>query len=53
MNKIEGAISKIKMEINRLKNNKMCFEAKIEALEELLESLQSIERNKSIPHQEE
>lgn len=52
MNKIERAIEDTKTELKRLRNNKMCFDAQIEALEGQLESLESIERNKSIPHQE-
>jgi hypothetical protein len=50
MNKIERAIEDTQMELKRLRNNKLCIDAKIEALEEQLESLKSIERTHSIPH---
>jgi peptidoglycan hydrolase CwlO-like protein len=50
MNKIERAIEDTRTELKRLRNNKLCIDAKIEALEEQLESLQSIERTHSIPH---
>lgn len=53
MNKIERAIKDTTTELKRLRNNKLCIDSKIEALEEQLESLESIERDKSIPHQEE
>jgi prefoldin subunit 5 len=52
MNKIERAIEDTKTELKRLRNNKLCIDAKIEALEEQLESLESINRTHSIPHQE-
>jgi len=52
MNKIERAIQDTTTELKRLRNMKICFDSKIEALEEQLESLESIERNKSIPHVE-
>jgi cell division protein FtsB len=52
MNKIETAIERTKSEIKRLKNNKMCFEAQIESLENVLDMLEIIDRNKSIPHLE-
>lgn len=50
MNKIERAIKDTTTELKRLRNNKICIDSKIEALEEQLESLESIERDKSIPH---
>jgi hypothetical protein len=50
MNKIERAIEDTRTELKRLRNNKLCIDAKIEALEEQLESLESIERTHSIPH---
>ena len=53
MNKIERAIKDTTIELKRLRNNKLCIDSKIEALEEQLESIKSIERDKSIPHQEE
>lgn len=52
MNKIERAIEDTKTELKRLRNNKLCIDAKIEVLEEQLESLESINRTHSIPHQE-
>jgi hypothetical protein len=52
MNKIERAIKDTTTELKRLRNNKLCIDSKIEALEEQLESLESIERDKSIPHVE-
>ena len=50
MNKIERAIEDTKIELKRLRNNKICIDAKIEALEEQLESLDSINRNHQVPH---
>ncbi|MFY8160492.1 MAG: hypothetical protein ACOVNU_04120 [Candidatus Kapaibacteriota bacterium] len=50
MNKIERAIKDTTTELKRLRNNKLCIDSKIEALEEQLQSLESIERDKSIPH---
>jgi uncharacterized protein YjaG (DUF416 family) len=52
MNKIERAIQDTTTELKRLRNMKICFDSKIEALEEQLESLESIERDKLIPHVE-
>jgi hypothetical protein len=52
MNKIERAIKDTTTELKRLRNMKICFDSKIEALEEQLESLESIERDKSIPYVE-
>ena len=50
MNKIERAIKDTTTELKRLRNNKLCIDSKIEVLEEQLESLESIERDKSIPY---
>jgi len=50
MNKIERAIQDVKMEIKRMQNVKVSIEARLEAYLEQLESLESIEMNKSIPH---
>jgi len=50
MNKIQRAIKDTETEIRRLRNNKICIDAKIEVLEEQLESLVSIENTNSIPH---
>ena len=50
MNKIERAIEFTRIELGRLRNNKLCIDAKIEALEEQLESLESIERRNTYPH---
>lgn len=52
MNKIETAIERTKMEIKRLRTNKMLFESQIEALENLLDIIETIDRSHSIPHQE-
>lgn len=51
MNKIERAIQDVKMEIKRMQNVKVSIEARLEAYQEQLESLESIERDKSIPNQ--
>jgi hypothetical protein len=50
MNKIERAIEDVKMEISRMQKVKIATEARLEAYLETLESLESIERNHSIPH---
>lgn len=50
MNKIQKAIEDTKIELKRLRNNKICIDAKIEALEEQLEVLDSINRNHQVPH---
>ena len=50
MNKIERAIEDTQIELKRLRNNKLCIDSKIEALEEQLESLESIERSNLYPH---
>jgi hypothetical protein len=50
VNKIERAIEDTQIELKRLRNNKLCIDAKIEALEEQLESLESIQRSNLYPH---
>jgi hypothetical protein len=50
MNKIERAISDIKLHLGNLKMDKVILNAEISAFEKQLEALESIERNKSIPH---
>jgi hypothetical protein len=50
MNKIERAIQDVKTEIKRMQNVKISVEARLEAYQEQLESLESIEQNKHIPH---
>jgi hypothetical protein len=50
MNKIERAIEDVKMEIKRMQRVKIATEARLEAYLETLESLESIEQNKHIPH---
>jgi hypothetical protein len=52
MNKIETAIEHTKMELKRLRTNKMLFESQIETVENLLDVLENIDRSLSIPHQE-
>lgn len=52
MNKIERAIYDIKLHIESLRKDRMILIAEINAYEKQLEVLESIERNKSIPHQE-
>jgi len=52
MNKIERAIYDIKLHIENLRKDRMILIAEINAYEKQLEVLESIERNKSIPHQE-
>jgi hypothetical protein len=52
MNKIERAIYDTKLHLNNLKQDKIILQAEISAFQKQLESLESIERNKSIPHQE-
>ena len=51
MNKIERAIEDVKMEISRMQKVKIATEARLEAYLETLESLESIERDKHIPHE--
>jgi hypothetical protein len=50
MNKIERAIEDVKMEITRMQKVKIATEARLEAYLETLDSLESIERDKHIPH---
>ena len=52
MNKIERAIKDTTIELKKLRNNKICIDSQIEVLEQQLESLESIKRDKSIPHVE-
>jgi hypothetical protein len=52
MNKIERAIYDTKLHIESLRKDRMILIAEINAYEKQLEVLESIERNKSIPHQE-
>jgi hypothetical protein len=50
MNKIERAIADTKLHIDNLRKDRMILIAEIEAFEKQLSALESIERNKSIPH---
>lgn len=50
MNKIERAIADTKSNIEGLRKDRMILEAEIETYEKQLAALESIERNKSIPH---
>jgi chemotaxis regulatin CheY-phosphate phosphatase CheZ len=50
MNKIERAISDLKLHLGNLKMDKVILNFEISAFEKQLEALESIERNKSIPH---
>ena len=50
MNKIETAIERTKFEIKRLTTSKLCLQAQLEVLQEVLDSLEFIDRNKTIPH---
>jgi hypothetical protein len=50
MNKIERAIADTKLHIDNLRRDRMILIAEIEAFEKQLSALESIERNKSIPH---
>jgi hypothetical protein len=50
MNKIERVISDTKLHIDNLRKTRMILIAEIEAFEKQLSALESIERNKSIPH---
>ena len=50
MNKIEIAISDIKLHLTNLKMDKVILDAEISAFKKNLEALESIERNKLIPH---
>ena len=50
MNKIERAIYDTKLRLEDLKRRRMLLIAEINSFEEHLETLEIIERNKSIPH---
>jgi hypothetical protein len=50
MNKIERAIADTKLHIDNLRRDRMILIAEIEAFEKQLSALESIERNKLIPH---
>jgi len=50
MNKIERAIADTKLHIDNLRKDRMILIAEIDAFEKQLSALESIERNKSIPH---
>lgn len=52
MNKIDRAIADCKLLIKSLESDRMIIMAKLEAYKEQLKILESIESNKSIPHQE-
>ena len=52
MNKIQTSIDHIKEQIKYAKDRIIATEAKIECLEDILERLEIIEQNKSIPHVE-
>lgn len=50
MNKIQRAIEDVQTEITRMQKVKIATEARLDAYLETLESLKSIELDKSIPH---
>lgn len=50
MNKIERAISDIKMHLSNLQKDKIILNAEISAFQSQLDALEAIERNHSIPH---
>jgi hypothetical protein len=50
MNKIEIAIRDIKTHLDNLQKDKIILNAEISAFQKQLDALESIERNKSIPH---
>lgn len=50
MNKIERAIYDTKLYINKLEQDRMVLIAKINAYKEHLDTLETIARDKSIPH---
>jgi hypothetical protein len=52
MNKIESAITDVKMKIKNAKQKVLIAEAEYKCLEDVLERLEIIERDKSIPHVE-
>lgn len=52
MNKIERAISDTKQHLSHLQKDKIILNAEISAFQSQLDALEAIERNHSIPHQE-
>jgi len=52
MNKIERAIYDTKLHIERLEEDRMVLAAKIDAYKKQLETLEAIDGDKTIPHQE-
>jgi len=52
MNKIERAIYDTKLHIEKLEQDRMVLVAKIDAYKKQLETLEAIDGDKSIPHQE-
>jgi len=52
MNKIEKAIYDTKLHIEKLEQDRMVLVAKIDAYKKQLETLEAIDGDKSIPHQE-
>ncbi|NBV27936.1 hypothetical protein EBS02_02800 [bacterium] len=52
MNKIERAIYDTKLHIQKLEEDRMILAAKIDAYKKQLETLEAIDGDKSIPHQE-
>ena len=50
MNKIERAIYDLKLHIKNLEADRMIIVAELNAFKKQLDALESIERNKSIPH---
>jgi len=52
MNKIQTSIEHIKEQIKYAKDRIIAAEAKVECLEDILERLEIIEQNNSIPHVE-
>ena len=52
MNKIERAISDIKSRLEDRKLKNMCLAREVSVLEDVLETLENIQRNNSIPHVE-
>ncbi len=52
MNKIEKAIYDTKLHIERLEQDRMVLAAKIDAYKKQLETLEAIDGDRSVPHQE-
>lgn len=52
MNKIERAIYDAKLHLENLKQDRIILNAEIGAFQKQLESLECIEKNKTIPHEE-